>query len=444
MRRIRQLDHFPADLQHGAVSIGNFDGVHRGHARIVSRLLAWAERVAGPAVVFTFDPPPAALLRPDAVPPPLTWLDRKLDLLAELGVDAVVVYPTDRQLLGLEAREFFQRIVQERLQARALVEGPNFLFGRDRAGNVETLAEWCRQSEMALEVVEPLRDGTELISSSRVRDRVRTGDVAGAHRLLTRPYRVRGQVVPGARRGAGLGFPTANLTGMDTLLPAPGVYAGRAFWEGESRPAAIHLGPVPTFGVSQSVLEVHLLDFAGDLYGCTLEVELWERLREIRPFAGVDALREQLQRDVAQTRHCMLSELAAVGEASSAVAGSRCEGDSATRIVVTVDERQATRESLFRLFAERLRFPGYFGDNWDALEECLGDLSWLPAGCVVEIRHAGRPLGAEEPAARRTYDSILRSLAARPRERSCRQPRLEVRFDPDREPPVEDNQHPDR
>ena len=217
----------------GAVSIGNFDGVHLGHARIVERLKAQARQVGGPALVFTFDPHPVRLLRPELAPPPLTWTDRKAALLGALGVDAVIAYPTDKALLELLPEEFFAAIVRRSLAARALVEGTNFFFGHDRRGTIDVLRRLALAAHVALEVVEPVVVGGETVSSSRVRKLVAAGDVADARRLLTEPYRIRGQVARGAGRGSQLGFPTANLEQVETLLPALGVYAGRGFLDGQ-------------------------------------------------------------------------------------------------------------------------------------------------------------------------------------------------------------------
>ncbi|MCA9164062.1 MAG: riboflavin biosynthesis protein RibF, partial [Planctomycetales bacterium] len=269
---------------------------------IIERLKAQAAKVGGPAVVFTFDPHPVRLLRPEAAPPPLTWTDRKAELLAELGVDAVIAYPTDRALLALTAAEFFQRIVREALAARAVVEGPNFYFGRDRQGNTETLRQFCQDADVALDIVTPIVAGESFISSSRIRDCVARGDVDEARRLLTRPYRIRGLVTHGARRGNTIGFPTANIAAVDTLLPGEGVYAGRAYVDEAVIPAAINIGPNPTFSEQQLKVEAHLLDYSGSLYGRTLEVDFLARLRDTRPFASVDALVQQLQHDVGETR----------------------------------------------------------------------------------------------------------------------------------------------
>jgi riboflavin kinase/FMN adenylyltransferase len=299
---IRHLEQLaPADRR-GAVAIGNFDGVHLGHRRIVERLLKRARELGGSAVVLTFDPHPVRLLRPDECPPPLTWTERKGRLLADLGVNRIIAYPTDEALLALSAREFFQTIVVDSLEARALVEGPNFYFGRHREGNVQSLAELTAEAGMTLDVVEPVAVDGELVSSSRIRSLIAAGEVAAAARLLTAPYRIRGMVTHGAGRGARLGFPTANLAAVDTLLPAPGVYAARAWYAGQSCAAAVNIGPNPTFGEQALKVEVHLIDRDESLYGEPLEVEFLARLRDVQPFASAEALVAQLQLDVNQAR----------------------------------------------------------------------------------------------------------------------------------------------
>jgi riboflavin kinase/FMN adenylyltransferase len=298
VKLFRLASPLPVELQRGAVAVGNFDGVHRGHAQLVARLLARAREVGGPAVVLTFDPHPVRILRPELAPPPLTWTERKAELLAELGVAAVWSYPTDEALLSLTAEEFFQRIIVESLEARAMVEGPNFQFGKQRKGDVALLKQLCATNGVNLEVVKPQLTGTELVSSSRVRECIRQGDVATARQLLTRPYRLRGLVTHGAQRGSKIGFPTANLAGIDTLVPPVGVYAGRAFTSEGIWPAAINIGPNPTFGEGAIKFEAHLVGFSGSLYGQPLEVEFIARLRDTRPFESVSALTQQLAADV--------------------------------------------------------------------------------------------------------------------------------------------------
>ncbi len=302
MKLFCDLTELPAELRGGAVAIGNFDGVHWGHARIVERLKAAASSVAGPAIVFTFDPHPVRILRPAEAPPPLTWTDRKAELLAELNVDAVIAYPTDEALLALTPIEFFDTIVRDRLGARALVEGPNFRFGRARAGTIDVLRQLATAASMTLAVVEPVMAGGAAVSSSRVRRLVAEGKITEANALLTKPYRIRGLVVHGVGRGIKIGFPTANVDGIDTLLPGPGVYAGNVTVEGLARPAAINIGPNPTFGEHAWKVEVHVVDWHGPLYGLVLEVDFLARLRDIQRFENVEQLRQQLLIDVESTR----------------------------------------------------------------------------------------------------------------------------------------------
>jgi riboflavin kinase / FMN adenylyltransferase len=302
MHIIRQLVDLPAEARGGAVSIGNFDGVHRGHVQIVRRLLDRAKEVGGPAIVFTFDPHPVRLLRPDQCPPPLTWTERKAQLLAGLGVDWIVAYPTDEALLELSPDDFFARFVRQTLAARAMVEGANFYFGHNRAGTIQKLKELTSAAKIALEVVPPVEFDGGIVSSSRVRELIRNGKVDAAGRLLSAPYRIRGMVTHGAGRGAKIGFPTANLDAIDTLLPAQGVYAGRAWAGGVGWPAAINLGSSPTFGDAAVRVEVHLIGHSESLYGQPLEVDFLGRLRDIRPFASPQALAEQLAQDVQQAK----------------------------------------------------------------------------------------------------------------------------------------------
>jgi riboflavin kinase / FMN adenylyltransferase len=300
VKLFRSLDELPDRFKSGAVAVGNFDGVHRGHAQLVERLLAAARRVRGPALVFTFDPHPVRLLRPERCPPPLTWTDRKAHLLAELGVDATLAYPTDRALLELSPRQFFDHLLRERLDARALVEGPNFFFGHDRSGNVELLRKFCDEASISLDVVPALQLQGDTVSSSRVRRLIAAGEIDAATQLLTHPYRIRGMVIHGAGRGAQMGFPTANVGAVDTLLPGPGVYAGRAILAKIPWPAAINVGPNPTFGEQALKVEVHVIGFSGSLYGKPLEVDFLSRLRDIRSFDGVDSLKAQLAADIQQ------------------------------------------------------------------------------------------------------------------------------------------------
>lgn len=288
-----------ANERNGAVTVGNFDGVHRGHAALVAELRAQARKVNGPAVAVTFDPHPIALLAPARLLPRLTTISDRVELLRTAGADAVVVLPTTRELLALDPEEFLKAVLQDRLAAGAVVEGFNFRFGRDRAGSNEMLADWCRERNMEFSIVPPFQWNGVTVSSSRVRDALVKGDVAAATDLLGRPYRLRGVVGTGAKRGQSLGFPTANLEQLKTLVPGDGVYAACAILaDSREWPAAVNVGPNPTFGEQARKVEAHLIGFDGNLYGQELAIDFVARLREPQRFERIDQLLEQLNRDV--------------------------------------------------------------------------------------------------------------------------------------------------
>ncbi len=284
----------------GFVAIGNFDGVHRGHQSMIAILAGRAKDAGVPAVVLTFDPHPIHLLRPGKAPPSLSTPERKAALLGKGGVDFMIAYPTDQQLLNLTPADFFQNIVRDRLDAKGLVEGPNFFFGKDRAGNVQTLDGLCKSAGLSLDIVPPFALGEQLVSSSTIRSLIAGGRFAEAIEMLGHPYQLHGEVVRGQERGRLLGFPTANLAGIETLLPSNGVYAGAVTADGDCRPAAINIGPNPTFGEQAQKVEVHVLGFEGDLYGRELDVDVLERLRDTVRFDGVDELKKQLAEDIKQ------------------------------------------------------------------------------------------------------------------------------------------------
>lgn len=302
LHRLAWTDRPPVAVADGAVTVGNFDGVHRGHRELVAAARRWADRVNGPCVAVTFDPPPGAVLRPVAGLLPLTTLDHRAELLHAAGADEVVVLATDAGLLSLSPEAFFEDVLQGLLEAKAVVEGYNFHFGRGRAGDTAALRRFCEAARIGFEEVSPLTVGGEPVSSSRVRAALVAGDVNGAAELLGRPYRIDGTVVTGAKRGRTLGFPTANLDGVETLLPKEGVYAVRAAVGEATYPAAANVGPNPTFGEDARKIEVHLIGFGGDIYGQPMGVEFVARLRDTRPFAGVSELSDQLQRDVEAAR----------------------------------------------------------------------------------------------------------------------------------------------
>jgi riboflavin kinase/FMN adenylyltransferase len=295
----------PPESRAGALSIGNFDGVHRGHAGLLTALRREASRLAGPAIALTFDPHPLQLLRPDRFQPVLTTVADRATLLQE-HANHVIVLRTTMELLHLTADEFFQRVIRQSLAARAVVEGPNFGFGRDRGGTIEALAGLCGQAGIAFTVVPVLEYEGKTVSSSRVREVLLRGKVWEAGTLLGRPYRLRGQVGVGQKRGRTIGFPTANLEQFPTLVPGDGVYAVRvhltAAGNSQTWPGAANIGPNPTFGENARKVEVHVLGFQGDLYGQSIAVDFVERLRDTRSFADANDLVAQLRKDVDRAR----------------------------------------------------------------------------------------------------------------------------------------------
>lgn len=304
-----------------AVSVGNFDGVHLGHAALARRLREVAGRLGVPAVALTFDPHPATIVRPEAAPVPLTTPARRAELLLALGLDQVLVQPADHGLLSLSAEAFYREVLRDRLAAAAIVEGSDFRFGAGRAGDIDVLRGFCERDGVAIEVVEPVVSDGSPVSSSRLRSLIAAGDVAAANTLLTAPFRLSGTVVVGARRGAALGFPTANLADIATLVPGSGVYAARARVRQRDMPAsdqepasgwhaaAVHVGPNVTFGATATTVEAHLVGFSGDCYAATLDIDFVGRLRDTRKFPSVEALQAQLAADVAESTHIAAAAL---------------------------------------------------------------------------------------------------------------------------------------
>jgi riboflavin kinase / FMN adenylyltransferase len=289
-------------LSGSAVTVGNFDGVHLGHQQLIRTARRWADHYSGPCLAVTFDPPPVELLNPTLLRAPLSTLSERCEWLHQAGADHVVVLQTDAGLLSLSPEAFFEDVLQRFLGAKAVVEGYNFCFGRGRAGDTKLLAEMCRTNGMTFEELPPLLHEGQPVSSSRVRQEIAQGNIREAAKLLGRPYSITGQVVPGAQRGRTIGFPTANLAGIGKLLPSDGVYAVLAWLDGKRIPAATNIGPAPTFGEQSRKVEVHLIDFQGDIYGQTLKVEFVAKLRDTRPFSGIAELTAQLKLDVKQAR----------------------------------------------------------------------------------------------------------------------------------------------
>ncbi len=304
--------------ERSAVTMGNFDGVHRGHQAIVAELKRRASRCGGPAVVITFDPHPARVLAPQRAPAMISTLSQRTAWLEQGGADLVWVVPFDERVAAVEPEAFIEAVFVEALRACVVVTGPDARFGRNRRGNRALLEAWGRRHGFVVDSVEPVVHGGARISSSRIREAIARGAVDEAAQMLGRPFIVPGEVTPGDARGRHLGFPTANLlVPVELIRPAPGVYAAWFRWSGHQRMAAVNVGSRPTFDGTGVRIEAHLLDFEGDLYGVHAELAFVRRLRAERRFEAVGDLVAQMRRDVAEVRSVLAaSRLADVASGS--------------------------------------------------------------------------------------------------------------------------------
>ncbi len=306
MQRLDGASPVPPSLAGGIVALGNFDGFHLGHQAVAAVAIARAHAEGRPALVATFDPHPVHLFKPDAPPFRLTSLDQREALFAAAGADGMVVFGFDRALAALTPEAFVAERLVAGLRVGGVVTGADFTFGARRAGQVATLVTLGAAHGLSVETVGPVALGGEVVSSSRIRDALRAGDPREAARLLTRPFAVRGTVRHGDKVGRTIGYPTANLDLGDYLRPAYGIYAVRGrLADGRVLDGAANLGVRPTFAPPKELLEPYFLDFAGDLYGQAIEVELVEFLRPEARFDGLAALTAQMAVDCERARHVL-------------------------------------------------------------------------------------------------------------------------------------------
>lgn len=279
-----------------AATVGVFDGVHLGHRKVIGDLVAEAGDLLPAAI--TFDPHPLSILGPERAPLMLTDVDQRIEQFRSIGVGiAGVLYFPD--IRDLSPKEFSERVLFEALQARRVVVGADFRFGRGREGDVDFLSGEGERLGFEVDIVDMFGALDGVVSSTRIRQALLEGQVENAARMLDRPYQLNGEVVEGDRRGHEVGFPTANLaTDPGRLVPGNGVYAGWALFAEERHPTVVNIGVRPTFAGSQRRVEAHLLDFAGDLYGQQMAVDFMARIRAEQKFDGIEALREQIARDV--------------------------------------------------------------------------------------------------------------------------------------------------
>lgn len=303
----RELPPLPAG---GVLTIGNFDGVHRGHQEMLRLARGLADRYGRRLLAMTFEPSAATLLRPDRAPELILPFDRKCQLLSEYGADDVLVVRTSREFLDLSPEAFVREWLVGRIAPAHIVEGPGFFFGHNRAGTVETLCQMSATCGFDVTRAEPAMleipgRGNVRVSSSLIRELIRAGDVAAAATCLTRPYTLYGHVIEGERRGRELGFPTANVDPGPMVVPGDGVYAAQTRLGGSEYASAVSIGIKPTFGGTQRCIEAHLLDAQGDFYGLPIEITFLHWLRGQQSFADVAALLAQVAEDIQRVRQIL-------------------------------------------------------------------------------------------------------------------------------------------
>ena len=301
------LDSLPSEARQGVLTIGNFDGVHVGHQRIVSKAKELATSQAAVVVAMTFDPPPDLVLRPADAPERLTLNEQKGQRLISRGADWVVAARPTHELLALTGEAFIERVIVGCFAPRYMVEGHNFLFGRERSGTIETLREAGPSSGFQLHVVEPVLldfpQGPQRVSSTLIRNFLRAGNVEQANRCLEREFALCGRVVAGQGQGRRLTYPTVNINPGEQIVPADGVYAGRGELGGREYLAAISIGNKPTLGpAARRVVEAHLLDAQGDFYEQAITLRFVRRMRDQRRFEGPEALKAQITKDTQHVR----------------------------------------------------------------------------------------------------------------------------------------------
>lgn len=307
MRTVYGLSDVPAGVRGGAIAVGNFDGVHRGHQVLIGKAFEAAKATAVPSGVMIFEPHPREFFKPSEPHFRLTSLDEKLRVFASLGLDFAIVVPFDAAFAKLDHDAFISTALAGALGVRHVVIGYDFFYGRDRRGTPDSMKIAGKTHGFDVSVVAPVAANGEVFSSTAIRLKLAQGDIAGANHDLGRPWRVTGKVVGGAKRGTGLGYPTANVPMPKGTALCHGIYAVRAHVDGAAHDAAAYLGTRPTFDDGMPVLEVFLLDFDGDLYGQNIAVEFIGFIRDDRKFNSTPELVAQMDEDVAKVRAVLSS-----------------------------------------------------------------------------------------------------------------------------------------
>lgn len=296
---IEQVRH---RLKNPAITIGNFDGVHTGHQALFRKVKEWAQKLDGQSVVMTFHPHPLAVLFPGNPLSFITSHEQKLDLIADFGIDATIVVPFSKDFSQISAREFVEDLLVGSIGVKAVVVGYDYRFGRNREGDISFLRQLGEEHGFQVDTVPGIRMDDMVVSSTAIRKMIVEGNISKANQLLGRLFEVSGTIIPGRKRGAGLGFPTANIRMPAQTPPRTGVYVVEAEIDGNTYGGAANLGYNPTFGDVDLSLEVHLFDFNQDVYGKPISVRFIDRLRDEKRFSGPQDLIDQIRKDVETAR----------------------------------------------------------------------------------------------------------------------------------------------
>lgn len=324
MKVVRGVDDVPQGLPHPVATIGNFDGMHLGHQKLMRGLAVRAHEIGGTATVITFDPHPLQVLAPGNAPRPIQTLSQKLRIMERLGIDLAVAIPFDRAFAALSPRQFVDSVLCERLSVREVYVGPNFAFGHRREGSLSTLRSLGETRGFSAEKIHQVHFRGSRVSSTAVRQALTGGQVTLARRLLGRPYEIEGRVVHGDGRGAGIGVRTANVSTPNELIPRRGVYVTLLNLEDEFRLSVTNIGLRPTITgggeTAVETIETHAIDFDGEIYGQDLRLEFLSRLRDERRFSGPAELLAQIRRDIARARryHAHYRRVCSRAESTSA------------------------------------------------------------------------------------------------------------------------------
>jgi len=313
MKIIKGIENLKRSFRNPVVTLGNFDGVHLGHQQIFERVVEEASKIRGEGVVVTFEPHPLKVLAPEKFLPLLTPFRKKMMLIEKSGIEIVLCIEFSLTFSEISASEFIESILVEKMKAKKVIIGYNYHFGKGQGGDAQTLKDAGKTFDFEVEVVEPLRVGETIVSSSKIRNLIQKGEVEEASKLLGRDYPVIGKVVEGEKRGQTLGFPTANLELSDELYPKTGVYAVQVVWHQKRFNGLANIGTNPTFpaqtgkGGEPFSLEVHILGFNQDIYGKEIEVSFKKRIRDEARFESPSLLIEQIKKDIQWARENVFS-----------------------------------------------------------------------------------------------------------------------------------------